>query len=447
MCEYLGGLQYARAMNFIMSVLLLGVLISSFIVVHDVVGTLLSPPVVAPTTPTPAPTPSSTANDDEKFAIYAVSCVGLLVVLPLSLPRNIGLLAYASFFSMATFSFFVAYIVILGVRELGKSDFKKLVLWDTSLFLDNLGEIMPVMCYTFACQVQALDIYQSVASKLPPALKRRPAKSFFPVILGGVSLMMVLFTMTGFFGLCAFSSTLVKSDATTQSQLNSPLGSIARAALGVAISCSMPLLVFPIRAQIVFLCTARKAPSANDSMSVAPETPNTTVRSMMPPKLWASSPLLINKNRKDKGPAGGPDIGGDSEKGIMSSQAVIVPKKPLPFSLHFLLTLSIVGLAIFLSLELKDITIVFRALGSFICAPLFFIFPALVLLYLKWSQLPTGQHKSAEILMCLYLIGIGLAISILSARQFLLPASTDAPTPSPTSNSSSFVSSFLTQYH
>jgi hypothetical protein len=120
---------------------------------------------------------------------------------------------------------------------------------------------------------------------------------------------------------------------------------------------------------------------------------------------------------------------------------------------HCFVTIGVIGTAAGIAMAVRDIMVVFSAMGAFLCAPLFLLLPAWLLLYLlcggqatvqgdaqggdvklKGESLlggfspsasplrgpfPQKQQHATAIMMCVWLIVVGVGTGAVSIKKFL----------------------------
>ena len=237
------GPLLACGIDLLISLFLIGVLAGSFIVLRDWFVAL---------------TPR---KEDAVVATIGVAAVGML---PLSLPRSIGFLAYSSFLSLAGFSLLVIVLVVYGLQSAishappsdGILSFQSnvtnssssTVWWPDSFDPLALGLSFNVQMYSFACQFQLMAIFQDLSSRLRESSPTAsPVRARFgAVVCGAVSGMIVLFGATGVFGVLAFPGKQLDGDVLKELAYK-PIGKVVRGCLTVGIGLSGPLMVHPTR--------------------------------------------------------------------------------------------------------------------------------------------------------------------------------------------------------
>ena len=370
------GVKAKRTLDGTIGLFLTGVIGASFIVVHGFVEDQIS----------------------DSFWISALVTISIAaVVVLLSMPKKMGALSLAATFSMVSFIFLVVTLMYYGILELSSSpnlsnstapkwwlSNSTAPKWwpdKTSTNLSGnrlwtqIGTAVPVILYAFGCQIQVFDIYESVGKKGT----KNGVVHFIPVLIAAVSLMVVLFSATGIFGVYSFPDSDISGDVLQTLAKKGLLGKIARGVLVLACVLAAPLIIHPTRT-----CLA--------------------------------SFVQVFQNM---------DSEHDKE---MSNFARIV------------LTIIVVGSSTTLAISGINFLVVVGALGAFIASPLFFVIPGLMLLdgmkrYSKnnssmvsllndgdvnTSQLSFNRNGSfATNIMAVWLIVVGVLTFVLSVWSFV----------------------------
>jgi amino acid permease len=296
------GSNSKHIINLTIGLFLVGVIGSSFIVVQDFF-----------------------LEEFPRYSKLATICAGV-IVLGLSMPQKMGALSLAASFSMLSFSFLVVTLVYYGTIEI-TSNMNTTVPWLPSrkqTFMDHISvaaTAIPVILYAFGCQIQIFDIYESIGRTTSRGLKEAKTRKtsfieiryFVPVMLAAVTLMVLLFSFTGIFGILSFPNQVIEGDVLKNLESKGIMGSIARGMLVLACILAAPLIVNPTQISL----------GAFVEHFVLP------------------GDISINDYRFGR----------------------------------ILLTFFIVGGAVTLAVSGINFLVVVGALGAFICSPLFFILP------------------------------------------------------------------------
>ena len=136
------GPAFGAFVDFSISLLLVGVISGSIIVLKDYFAELWVDTV-----------PPSCAATCQLRTTLSTAGTALVVLLPLSLPRRIGVMAYASAISITAFAFIVGVLVVFGARRLADGTARAGV-WTKPTTALQLGECFRVIVYATACQMQ-----------------------------------------------------------------------------------------------------------------------------------------------------------------------------------------------------------------------------------------------------------------------------------------------------
>jgi amino acid permease len=220
--------------------------------------------------------------------VFTAACA--VVIILLSLPMEIGRLAHAAELSVAAICFLVVTLIYFGASEVvgagtdtrnGTTN-SSVVWWPTDDRdeLNALGSAFPVILFAFGCQFQLIDIYRGVeaarvqSKHTTASLAVRTGSSHFvPVIVAACSSMLVLFALTGVFGVLAFPGQVIEGDILTMLASKGALGDVSRGLLIVACILAAPLLVHCARSCIssivVYFFGTHRPVLRNRAMTVA----------------------------------------------------------------------------------------------------------------------------------------------------------------------------------
>lgn len=196
--ERISGPVLGAVLDLAIGLFLTGVLAGSLIVLRDWFDALL--------------------QHNRLHTSLATAAIAVFGIFPLSLPRSIGVMAYASSVSIAAFACLVTVLVGYGAQELshGVSDYAILPTAPSPLVF---GQTFDVAIYQFACQFQLMAIYQDLRQRVSDLSgqtetagrggngsgRRPPAALRFAAVVGGAACVMLLLgTLTGTFGVLAF---------------------------------------------------------------------------------------------------------------------------------------------------------------------------------------------------------------------------------------------------
>uniref|UniRef100_A0A8C7J8A2 Solute carrier family 38 member 5b n=1 Tax=Oncorhynchus kisutch TaxID=8019 RepID=A0A8C7J8A2_ONCKI len=164
---------------------------------------------------------------------YLIIIVSVCVILPLALMRQLGYLGYTSGFSLTCMVFFLSSV----------SDFLMMDVYTTAYTI-------PILAFAFVCHPEVLPIY----TELKNATKRRMQGIANVSIMG----MFVMYLLTAIFGYLTFygKTRLLH----TYSKVD-PLDTLilcVRVAVLVAVTLTVPVVLFPIRRAILQLLFPEK---------------------------------------------------------------------------------------------------------------------------------------------------------------------------------------------
>jgi amino acid permease len=300
------------------------------------------------------------------YAKLATAGVAGLVILPLGLPRSIGLMAYAGAFSIAAFAALVVVLIGYGAQELAAGRGSEIVWWphsggNSTISPIVLGQTFNVAVYQFACQFQMMAIYQdlrariagaalaasavqmSAAARYPPG--QPPASlRFGAVVCSAASVMLLLGWLTGIFGVVAFPGVKVNADVLKTLE-SKPLGGFTHGCLSIGVALSAPLMLHPARTCL--LAIGQLFVTCLRGMPVS-----TTARSSEP--------------------------------------------APVSMLLHVSLTTAIVGASLAIALLFDKIGQLISIMGAFVLCPLGIVFPAVALLMLPAAGAPSSTPSLLE---------------------------------------------------
>ena len=335
------GPAFGAFIDFSISLLLVGVISGSVIVLKDYFAELWVDTV-----------PPSCAATCQLRTTLSTAGTALVVLLPLSLPRRIGVMAYASAISITAFAFIVGVLVVFGAGRLANGTARAGV-WMKPATALQLGECFRVIVYATACQMQVPAVFAgakpprddagaaSAVASVQAGSRRAPSAvaRFVPVAAGAVLGMVVLFSLTAIFGVLAFGVPVKDNVLVTLKEQQPTMGGVAYLCLSAAVALACPLLVHPTRDGIISLVAELRA-----------------------------------------------RVGGRAR----------VQVDPPPLALHVGITVGVIALSTTIALTFSEIMVLFGFLGAFALCPLAFLFPAACLLRLPWT--PPAGASSAELL-------------------------------------------------
>ena len=202
----------------------------------------------------------------------STAATALVVLLPLSLPRRIGVMAYASAISITAFAFIVGVLVVFGAGRLANGTARAGV-WTKPATALQLGECFRVIVYATACQMQVPAVFAgakpprddggaaSAVASVQAGSRRAPSAvaRFVPVAAGAVLGMVSLFSLTAIFGVLAFGVPVKDNVLVTLKEQQPTMGGVAYLCLSAAVALACPLLVHPTRDGIISLVAELRA--------------------------------------------------------------------------------------------------------------------------------------------------------------------------------------------
>ena len=215
---------------------------------------------------------------------------------------------------------------------------------------------MPIILYAFGCQIQIFDIFDSVfiqnqndpSNPNPNSVQReiKRMNAFQPVLHSSVCMMVLLFSLTGIFGSYAFSGSIISGDVLVELSAKGLFGKIARVVLVMACIFSAPLIVHPTRHCLLSFLEI----------------------------FLGSNPIQTqneNQNENDEN-----QNENENEKG----EDCFYGRMFCCCSRRFVVTCLVVLTSSMFAVSGIPFLVVVGALGAFLCSPLFFLLPGLLLL-------------------------------------------------------------------
>ncbi|XP_046897329.1 putative sodium-coupled neutral amino acid transporter 7 isoform X1 [Hypomesus transpacificus] len=206
-----------------------GTCIAFFIVIGDQLDRL-----IAAMSHDPESVVSKTWYTDRKFTIVVT---GVLVILPLSIPKEIGFQKYASALSVVG-TWYVTIVVIVKYIWPDKEMTPGYIPTSPSSWTAVLNAI-PTICFGFQCHVSSVPVFNSMS--------RSEIKPWGGVVTFGMIICLFVYTGTGVCGFLSFGSN-VSQDVLMSYPPNDIAVAIARAFIVVCVVTSYPILHFCGRA-------------------------------------------------------------------------------------------------------------------------------------------------------------------------------------------------------
>ncbi|XP_064836006.1 sodium-coupled neutral amino acid transporter 7-like [Oncorhynchus masou masou] len=171
---------------------------------------------------------------DRKFTICVTA---VLVILPLSIPKEIGFQKYASALSVVG-TLYVTIVVILKYIWPDKEMTPGYIPTSPSSWSAVLNA-MPTICFSFQCHVSSVPVFNS--------MRRSELKPWGGVVTVGMIICLFVYTGTGVCGFLSFGSN-VSQDVLMSYPPNDIAVAIARAFVVICVITSYPILHFCGRA-------------------------------------------------------------------------------------------------------------------------------------------------------------------------------------------------------
>ncbi|XP_056604731.1 sodium-coupled neutral amino acid transporter 7 [Triplophysa dalaica] len=171
---------------------------------------------------------------DRKFTITLTS---LLIILPLSIPKEIGFQKYASTLSVIG-TWYVTIIIIVKYFWPDKDISPGLIPVRPASWTDVFNA-MPTICFGFQCHVSSVPVFNS--------MKKPEIRPWWAVVTASVIICLFVYTGTGVCGFLSFGST-VSQDVLMSYPSNDVAVAIARAFIIICVVTSYPILHFCGRA-------------------------------------------------------------------------------------------------------------------------------------------------------------------------------------------------------
>uniref|UniRef100_A0A671WMZ0 Solute carrier family 38 member 5 n=1 Tax=Sparus aurata TaxID=8175 RepID=A0A671WMZ0_SPAAU len=190
---------------------------------------------------------------------YLIIIVSALIILPLALMRQLGYLGYTSGFSLSCMVFFLISVIwkMLSHRDFKRRDMLEFKYtprcWIFNLvFYLNTAYTIPILAFAFVCHPEVLPIY----TELRDATKKRMQG----VANISIMAMFVMYLLTALFGYLTFYGNVESELLHTYSRVD-PLDVLVlcvRLAVLVAVTLTVPVVLFPIRRALLQILFADK---------------------------------------------------------------------------------------------------------------------------------------------------------------------------------------------
>ncbi|KAG7468625.1 hypothetical protein MATL_G00145070 [Megalops atlanticus] len=171
---------------------------------------------------------------DRRFTIVLTS---VLIILPLSIPKEIGFQKYASALSVLG-TWYVTIVVIIKYIWPDKEVTPGFIPTSPSSWT-AVFNAMPTICFGFQCHVSSVPVFNS--------MRRREIRSWGGVVTVGMIICLFVYTGTGVCGFLSFGSD-VSQDVLMSYPSNDIAVAVARAFIIICVVTSYPILHFCGRA-------------------------------------------------------------------------------------------------------------------------------------------------------------------------------------------------------
>uniref|UniRef100_A0A671LLC6 Sodium-coupled neutral amino acid transporter 3-like n=1 Tax=Sinocyclocheilus anshuiensis TaxID=1608454 RepID=A0A671LLC6_9TELE len=179
---------------------------------------------------------------------YLIIIVSILIILPLALMRQLGYLGYTSGFSLTCMVFFLISVSSLNaVVSTTNFNRERPCVISVTLVVLQTAYTVPILAFAFVCHPEVLPIY----TELRNPTKRRMQAIANVSILG----MFVMYLLTAIFGYLTFYLNTEAELLHTYSKVD-PLDTLilcVRVAVLVAVTLTVPVVLFPIRRALLQL--------------------------------------------------------------------------------------------------------------------------------------------------------------------------------------------------
>uniref|UniRef100_A0A673N2U1 Sodium-coupled neutral amino acid transporter 3-like n=1 Tax=Sinocyclocheilus rhinocerous TaxID=307959 RepID=A0A673N2U1_9TELE len=170
---------------------------------------------------------------------YLIIIISVLVILPLALMKRLGYLGYTSGFSLSCMVFFLISVSPLSIHLH--------TVRDVNCKSDNYYHTaftIPIMAFAFVCHPEVLPIYTELKN---PSKKRMQNVANISILA-----MFVMYLVTAIFGYLTFYGN-VKSELLEMYSKKDTLMLCVRLAVLIAVTLTVPVVLFPIRRAVLQL--------------------------------------------------------------------------------------------------------------------------------------------------------------------------------------------------
>lgn len=211
--------------------------------------------------PVVLPPGAATSAGQERLLSLLTCAVWALTMLPLSLPKEINALRYASFAGVSFVIFFVLCVVVhaLGALATGSgAGGRETLYWATSGISAVNG--FTLFIYGFLCQVNVFEVHEEMSL---PSARRLARDSAFS--MGGVC---VLNLCAGLFGYLEFGSAASRSLLLLYRPRDEPVFALAFVLLSFKLAVGFAICIAPSRDAVYYsLCGKKKTSDVTDAFN------------------------------------------------------------------------------------------------------------------------------------------------------------------------------------
>ena len=209
-----------------------GTCIAFFVVMGD-----LAPPIIAG---------YIGVDNSENLRIGVLIGIGLVVVLPLSLLRNIDSLVALCTASILFYSLVMVYIMFLSLESLVAGDWwQEATKWRPA----GIFQCLPIFTMALSCQAQLFEVYDTLPD---PSLGQ-----MVEIVKGAVNLCSGIYICVGFFGYIGFYSLDFGGNILTAFPDSFGI-KLTKMGFALSVAVSFPMVIFPCRTAINSILFARK---------------------------------------------------------------------------------------------------------------------------------------------------------------------------------------------
>uniref|UniRef100_A0A673N6V0 Sodium-coupled neutral amino acid transporter 3-like n=1 Tax=Sinocyclocheilus rhinocerous TaxID=307959 RepID=A0A673N6V0_9TELE len=175
---------------------------------------------------------------------YLIIIISVLVILPLALMKRLGYLGYTSGFSLSCMVFFLISVIYKKfVTECpDEHSYNKTVPTENNYY--HTAFTIPIMAFAFVCHPEVLPIYTELKN---PSKKRMQNVANISILA-----MFVMYLVTAIFGYLTFYGN-VKSELLEMYSKKDTLMLCVRLAVLIAVTLTVPVVLFPIRRAVLQL--------------------------------------------------------------------------------------------------------------------------------------------------------------------------------------------------